>query len=131
MIVVLSLNNVLSVNKISLAEKQELMKKLNKKKIRWVVREVEKRDMGVYTIAKVQDISSRHARRVHKKYRMVKDPVLLKPGRKPKPVTEQERKLVVKTCKEYLVGATMVGFSMRKAFTSPIIGYIGYCLKKV
>lgn len=104
----LSRNNVLSTKQISFAEKQELMKKLNKRKIRWVVREVEKRDMGVYTIAKVQDISSRHARRVHKKYRKIKDPALLKPGRKPKPVTEQERNLVVETCKEYLVGATMI-----------------------
>ena len=84
------------------------MKKLNKRKIRWVVREGDKRDMGFYTIAKVQDITPRHARRVHQKYKSVKDPVLLKPGRKSKPVIESERELIIKTYKEYLVGATMI-----------------------
>ncbi|MBM3199417.1 DDE-type integrase/transposase/recombinase [Candidatus Woesearchaeota archaeon] len=84
------------------------MKKLNKRKIRWVVREGDKRDMGFYTIAKLQDITSRHARRVHKKYEHVKDPILQPCGRKPKHVSEDERKLVIKTCKEYLVGATML-----------------------
>ena len=38
---VLSRNKVTSTNKISSAEEQNLMKKLNKKKIRWIVREVE------------------------------------------------------------------------------------------
>ena len=84
------------------------MKKLNKRKIKWIVREVNKRDMGVYTIANVQDITPRHARRVHKKYRNVKDPVLLKPGRKPKPVSDEDKRVVIETYKEYLVGATMI-----------------------
>lgn len=64
--------------------------------------------MGFYTIAKLQGITSRHARRVHRKYKCVKDPALQSCGRKPKPVSEEERKLVIKTCKEYLVGATMI-----------------------
>ncbi len=33
------------------------MKKLNKRKIRWIVKEFEKRDMGVYTIDKQQNIT--------------------------------------------------------------------------
>lgn len=84
------------------------MRKLNKRKIRWIVREVKKRDIGVYTIAKIQDITQQHARYVHKKYKNVKDPILLKPGRKTKEITEEERKLVIQTYKEYLVGATMI-----------------------
>lgn len=84
------------------------MKKLNKRKIRWIVKEVNKRDMGIYTIAKLQDITPRHARRVHRKYSGVKDLIILKPGRRPKEITEQERKLIVKTYKEYFVGATMI-----------------------
>ncbi|MBI2632608.1 hypothetical protein HYW75_06390 [Candidatus Pacearchaeota archaeon] len=55
--IVLSRNNVNSINKIISAVEQSLMKKLNKKKIKWIVKEVEKREMGVYAIAKVQKIT--------------------------------------------------------------------------
>ena len=105
---VLSRNNVLSVNKIRTAEEQFLMKKLNKKKIKWIVRESERREMGVWTIAKQQDITPRHARRVAKKYKGDKDPVLKKCGRKPRQITEEEKELVVKTYKEYIASATMI-----------------------
>ena len=84
------------------------MKKLNKKKIQWIVKEVERRDKGVYSIAKQQDITPRWARQVHKTFRHIKDPVLKKPGRKPTPISSQERKIVVKTYHEYKVGATMI-----------------------
>jgi len=40
------------------------MKKLNKRKIRWIVQEVERRDTGLYTIAKTQNITERWARSV-------------------------------------------------------------------
>jgi len=84
------------------------MKKLNKKKIRWIIKEVDKRDMGVYTIARTQSINPRHARRVHKKYKNVKNPILHKAGRKPKPISDEDKDLVIRTYKEYLVGATMI-----------------------
>lgn len=84
------------------------MKKLNRRKIKWIVKEVENRKMGVYTIARIQDITQQHARYVHKKYRYVKEPILLKSGRKPKEIANEERSLVIKTYKEYLVGATMI-----------------------
>lgn len=84
------------------------MKKLNKRKIKWIVKEVKKREMGVYSIAMQQGITPRHARRVHKKYMDVKDPVLLRAGRKPRAITDEERKHVMQTYKEYRVGATMV-----------------------
>jgi putative transposase len=84
------------------------MKKLNKRKIKWIVREMDKRDIGAHTIAKIQDITPRHVRRVYKKYKDVKDPKLLPCGRKPREITKEEREAVVKTYKEYLVGATMI-----------------------
>jgi hypothetical protein len=83
------------------------MKKLNKRKIRWIVKEVERRDMGVYTIAQLQDITPQHARRVAKKFRG-REPEFKKPGRKPKPIPVDERKLVITIYNEYLVGATML-----------------------
>ena len=105
---VLSRNNVLSTKKIRPAVKQVLMKKLNKKKIKWIVREVERREQGVWSIARQQKITPRHARRVAKKYKNDKDPKLKKCGRKLRQITEEERKLVIKIYKEYLASATMI-----------------------
>lgn len=84
------------------------MKKLNQKKIRHIVKEGDKRDIGFWTIARIHKISERHARRVHKKYNGIKEPKLLPCGRKPDPINDEERKLIIKTCKDYLVGATMI-----------------------
>jgi transposase InsO family protein len=84
------------------------MKKLNTKKIKWIVKEGDKREKGFYTIAGVQHITPRHARRVHKKYNNNPNPKLLHPGRKPKSIPNEERELVINTYKEYLVGATML-----------------------
>lgn len=84
------------------------MKKLNRKKIIWIVREVERRRTGVYTIAGAQNITPRHARRVAKRYKNDKNPSLKKCGRKARPISNEERKIVVDTYKEYLVGATMI-----------------------
>ena len=84
------------------------MKKLNQKKIKWIVNEGDKRDRGFYTIAQIQDITPRHARRVHKNYNGIKEPKLLPCGRKPKPIAEEERKMVVNTFNEFQVGAAMI-----------------------
>jgi len=84
------------------------MKKLNKNKIKWIVREVERRELGVWSIARQQKITPRHTRRVAKKYKNDKDPKLKKCGRKPKQITEEERRSVIKTYKEYLASATMI-----------------------
>ena len=48
------------------------MKKLNQKKIKWIVKEGDKKDMGFYSIAQVQNITPRWAREVHKKYKGIK-----------------------------------------------------------
>ena len=84
------------------------MKKLNTKKIKWIVKEGDKRDKGFYTIASIQYISPRHARRVHKKYCNNSNPRLFPCGRKPKLIPNEERELVVNTYNEYLVSATML-----------------------
>ena len=77
---VLSRNKVHSITHISSKKPIELMKKLNKKKIKWIVKEVERRENGLYTIAKTQNITPQHACYVYRKYKNCKDPVLLKPG---------------------------------------------------
>ena len=84
------------------------MKKLNQRKIKWIVREVERREQGVWSIARQQKVTPRHARRVAEKYKKDKNPKLKKCGRKPRQITEEERRLVIKTHKEYLASATMI-----------------------
>ena len=83
------------------------MKKLNKKKIKWIVKEVERRELGVWTIAHVQNITKQHAYRVAKKFKN-KEPEFKKPGRKPKKITDEERDIVIKTYKEIRASAVMI-----------------------
>ena len=84
------------------------MKKLNKRKIRWILQQVKKRDIGLYTIAKVQKITPQHVCKVARKYRDCEDPILHKCGRKSREITKEECDLVIKTYKELHVGATMI-----------------------
>ena len=84
------------------------MKKLNKKKVKWIVKEVDKREKGVWTIAQTQNITKQHAYRVYNKYRYGREPEFKKCGRKPRVITDEERKIVVSTYKEILTGATMI-----------------------
>jgi len=84
------------------------MKKLNQKKIKWIIKEVTKREKGVWTIAQTQNITKQHAYRVCKKYKYIEEPKLLPCGRKPNPISDEEKKLVIDTFKEFQVGATMI-----------------------
>jgi len=83
------------------------MKKLNKKKIKWIVKEVERGELGVWTIARTQKISKQHAYRVAKKFKNC-EPEFRKPGRKPKGITDEERDIIIQTYKEIRVSAVMI-----------------------
>lgn len=83
------------------------MRKLNKKKVKWIVKEVERRDLGIWTIAHVQGISPRHTYRVAKRFKN-KEPEFKKPGRKPNPITDEEKNIVIQTYKEIRASATMI-----------------------
>ena len=104
----LSRNKVTSITHISPVKQQGFMKKLNQKKIKWIVREGDKRDKGFYTIAGIQKITKQHAYRVYKKYKGIKEPRLLPCGRKPREISDEERKLVINAFNEFQVGATMI-----------------------
>ncbi len=84
------------------------MKKLNQKKIKHIVKEGDKREYGFWTLSRIHKISKVHAYRVYKKYKEIKEPKLLPCGRKPREITDNERKLVIETKKEFRVGATMI-----------------------
>lgn len=81
------------------------MRKLNKKKIKWILKEMQLGKLSVWRIAKQQKITPRHARRVFTKFRDSKNITLLKPGRTPKPITEQEVKTVNEIRAEHPFGA--------------------------
>jgi len=83
------------------------MKKLNKKKIKWIVKEVERRELGVWTIAHVQKITKQHAYRVAKKFKN-KEPEFKKPGRKPIQITDEEKNIILQTYREIRASATMI-----------------------
>lgn len=90
------------------------MKKLNKRKIKWIVREVERRDKGLWTIGQIQNITPQHVCKVYRRYKECKDPIMKKCGRKLREATKKERKMVIKTYKEYLVCATMLEKILRE-----------------
>lgn len=81
------------------------MRKLNQRKIRWICREAEKRELSVCRIARLQHITPQHARRVCEKYKGVKKPALLPCGRKPKSIAQEEAELIMALRKEHPVGA--------------------------
>ena len=81
------------------------MKKLNGRKIRWIVREIEKSELSICRIARIQKITPQHAKRVYKRYEGVKRPRLLPCGRKPKPITQEEVEMVLAVRKEHPVCA--------------------------
>jgi putative transposase len=90
------------------------MRTLNLRKVRWIVREMEKRELSAYQIAKQQGITPRHVRRIYKRYRglerhKLNEVVSLKRcGRKPKQSTDYEINAVLDVNKELGFGATNI-----------------------
>ena len=107
---VVSRNKFLPLNKQGSGEIPEFMKKLNLRKIRWIIRELEKDELSVYQIAKQQGVSERWIRKIPEKYAGV--PLykikLFSCGRKPKPIPEDEKKQVLDIYEEMPMGATKI-----------------------
>jgi len=78
------------------------MKKLNQRKIRWIIREMEKGERSVYRIAKTMDVTPRWVRELYHTYNETKQfPFPKKPGRRPRPVSNKEKEIVLKARKEH------------------------------
>jgi len=72
------------------------MRKLNQQKIRWIIKQIDKGEQSTYRIAKTQDITPRWARELHHQFHtLYQYPYPKKPGRKPRPITEEEKKIVL------------------------------------
>ena len=89
------------------------MRKLNKRKILWIIREVDKGELSIRKIAKIQNISERWVREIYRRFKGkdLRDPnleVFKKPGRKPKPITEEEINLINEIHQEFPMGAVSI-----------------------
>ena len=110
---VLSRYNVPSGNKLDICKASLFMPKLNKRKIRWIVREMQKQNLSVYQIAKTQKITTRHARRVYQKYKFknLYDSRTISiriPGRKARQVQAWEKELITNIYHNLPMGAVNI-----------------------
>jgi transposase len=72
------------------------MSKLNQRKVRWIIKEIDNQERSIYRIAKIQDITPQWTRELHRQYHTTSHyPCPKKSGRKPKPITEEEKKIVL------------------------------------
>ena len=84
------------------------MKKLNQKKVKWVVREMDKGERSVYSVAKTMEITPQWAREIHRTYHKTgKYPFPRKPGRRPQPVSEVERNIILEARKEHPISGAV------------------------
>ena len=73
------------------------MKKLNQRKVRWIIREMEKGELSVRCIARQQDITPQWARALHKSWQDTGEyPYPKKAGRKKKNIPPEEREYILK-----------------------------------
>jgi len=84
------------------------MKKLNQRKIRWIVKQIDKEERSVYRIAKIMNITPQWAREIHRIYHETGNyPFPRKPGRKPLAVSDEERNLIIKTRKDHPISGAL------------------------
>ena len=107
---VLSRNKVLTTKEYDYVKSIQIMKKLTNRGMRWTIRQARKREQSVYRIAKQQNITPRHVRRLRRKYQDTPDYLinqisLRRPGKKLKPLNEYERKIILDTYEKMPMGA--------------------------
>jgi putative transposase len=82
------------------------MRKLNQQKIRWIIKEVDKEERSTYHIAKTMNITPQWTRELHRSFHTLhRYPYPKKPGRKPKPIPEEEKRIVLEIRKQHPLNA--------------------------
>jgi transposase len=82
------------------------MRKLNQQKIRWIINQIDKGTRSTYRIAKTQQITPRWARELHQRFHKIHQyPYPKKSGRKPKPITEEEKRIILETRQHHPLSA--------------------------
>ena len=82
------------------------MMKLNQQKIRWIIKQIDKQELSTYRIAKNQNITPRWAREHHHQFHTTYQyPYPKKSGRKTKPITDNEKKIVLEIRRQHPLAA--------------------------
>lgn len=82
------------------------MRKLNKKRVRWIIKQMQSGQLSVWQIARQQDVTPRWARKLYQRYLETKQfPFPNRPGRKPTPILLETQRLVEKTYQKTPIGA--------------------------
>jgi len=82
------------------------MKKLNQQKIRWIIDQIDKGKRSTYRIAKTQQITPRWARQLYQRFHKIHQyPYPKKSGRKPKLITEEEKRIILETRQQHPLSA--------------------------
>ena len=82
------------------------MRKLNQQKIRWIIDQIDKGKRSTYKIAKTHQITPRWARELHHRFHKVnRYPYPKKSGRKPRPISEEEKKIVLEVRQHHPLSA--------------------------
>jgi len=82
------------------------MRKLNQQKIRWIIKELDKGERTTYRIAKTMNITPQWTRELHRQYHTTSQyPYPKKSGRKPRPITKEEKKTVLEIRNQHPLNA--------------------------
>jgi putative transposase len=69
---------------------------MNQRKVWWIIKEVDNQERFIYRIVKTQDIAPQWTRKLHRQYHTTSQyPYPKKSGRKPQPVIEEKKKIVL------------------------------------
>ena len=84
------------------------MRKLNRQKIRWIVREMEKGERSTYRIAKIQQISPRWVREIYNIYKETGEyRYPRKSGRKPIPLSQKEQAMILEEREQHPIAGAV------------------------
>src|SRR5215471_3094080 len=92
-----------------LTQSSNSVTKLSDRKIRWIIREKMKGVLSTNDIALLQNVSRSRVRQIWCQYRITKTiPILAKPGRPSRSITNEEISAVIGTYKEYPCSAVVL-----------------------
>lgn len=96
------------------------MRKLNKRKVRWIVREMKKGELSSYQIAKSLKITKEWVYKIYNKYKdkdLYKGFVITfnKPGKKERPISKEEIELIMAVRKANTYGAVSIERLLKQA----------------
>ena len=90
------------------------MRKLNDRKVRWIIREIEK-GSSMSRVARIQGVSRVRVWQLWREYMATGEiPRLRKPGRKPVPIPRHERELVFEMYERYKLGPLALERKIRR-----------------